>query len=80
MEHDVNEWQYIGWAWPEPGKHGEADVFMYYWRTIGGKKRFINVILHKNLNTEVPYAVFDSIDMSNVFDSDPPMLDRYQKK
>jgi len=80
MSGDVDNWEYIGYALTAPDKHLESDCFLYYKTKIGGKTKYLNIMLHKDLNTEVPYAIINDIDMSRVIQGDPPMLDKYQKK
>jgi len=39
--------KYIGYSTIEQGKHLEAGYFFYYDTYINGKKRFVNVKIHK---------------------------------
>ncbi len=77
---DIKNWEYLGWADVEPGKHPEAAYFFYYKTVIGEKTRFINVIMHKNLKTEMVYTILDDIDMRSLKTSLPKDIELYTKK
>ncbi|MEZ5195095.1 MAG: phage minor head protein [Bacteroidales bacterium] len=77
LHNSVKNWAYIGWSKVKPGTHPEADWFTYYRISIAGKTRYINMIGHKGLKTEVPYAIMDSI--TKVLNGYPDNIDEYVK-
>ena len=69
---DFKGWNYEGWAHnrpyesghpkydpknPNKPKHPETDYFLYYSKTINGKKYWANVKMHKDYNGEVLYTI-----------------------
>lgn len=61
LDVDCSKWKYMGWAYPEKGKHPEAAYFLYYSTTISNVKKYVNVIVHKSFGKEVPYAICNTI-------------------
>lgn len=66
IERKVKKYEYLGWAKTEKNKHKEADYFLYYKVRIAGKDRYVNMMFHKELKKEVPYAILDKIEISNL--------------
>lgn len=75
---DINNWEYLGWA--NEDHHPEGAYFLYYKTIIHKQNRFINVMVHKNLRTEVPYAILNTIDMKRVKKGLPDDIDKWTKK
>jgi len=66
LKESVKNWEYIGWSYVEPGKHPEAAYFFYYKTMIDNKIRYVNVKIHIDIKSEVPYAILKGIDMSKI--------------
>ncbi len=65
LSDDVDNWEYVGFAEVEPGKHKGVTKFLYYKTTYGDEEIFINVKLHPEYG-ERPYAISVGIDNKRI--------------
>lgn len=66
IEKNAKEWKYLGWSEVDAIKHKEADFFFYYEAKIGDEIKYVNVLVHNQKKTEIPYAIFHTIDEENM--------------
>lgn len=79
LNSQVDSWEYLGYAIAEE-KHAEAAYFLYYKMSIDKKTRYVNMMIHKGLNAEVPYAIINEININLLKEGVPNDLYDYIKK
>lgn len=77
----VTTWEYIGWkevdVYPKghklagQRKHPDAEYFTYYKTEIGGRTHYVHVKYSKKTQTEIPYAITDSLNMKGINKNKP---------
>jgi len=79
LKTNIKNWDYLGYAEARP-HHPEAAYFLYYKTTINKVDKFVNVEIHKSYLSEVPYAIYNKIDMKKVKKGLPKDIDLWIKK
>jgi hypothetical protein len=80
LQESVKNWTYLGYSNVEKGKHLEAAYFFYYKIKVNNMVQYANVLVHKILNAEVPYAIINSVDFKRIKKGTPKDLSKYIKK
>lgn len=86
IEKSAESYKYIGWGEchrdKKTGKtkHLEAEYFLYYKLTIGGKIYYANVKAQLNLGREVLYCIREKCSTETLQKGEPPHIDHYKMK
>ncbi len=80
INDDIDNWKYLGWTNVQKGKHKDTAYFFYYSTIINNTERFINVKIHKHLNSEYLYVILNGIDKSKLKTGLPTDIEKYITK
>jgi len=80
ISENFKKWEYLGFSEVDAGKHLDTAYFFYYKTFINNEVKYVNVKIHKMYKSEIPYVIYNHIDLNTIKNGMPADINRYIKK